>query len=269
MTSFQIPKPSPGFSLSRFLVSYPAGAKIYAEGDIGTEMFVIRSGEVEVTQTTKGETFTLARLSKGDFFGEESLLEEVAREATARARTDVEVIRINGAVFEQMLGSNPAIAIRIMRKMLRQTRQATASLQEISGVRQTPSSGVPVSASPPAAGQIAPAPLDGTPQLVTLDRKTRFPLNAEGDTIVGRADPIAGTNPDVDLTALDSDRTVSRRHARLYTIGETMYVMEEIGVANGTFVNDLKLTTGAPAVLRHGDDLKLGFVTLTYWHPTA
>jgi pSer/pThr/pTyr-binding forkhead associated (FHA) protein len=48
-----------------------------------------------------------------------------------------------------------------------------------------------------------------------------------------------------------------------------MYVMEEIGVVNGTFVNDLKLTTGAPVVLRHGDDLKLGFVTLTYWHPTA
>src|SRR5262249_59145791 len=48
MTSFQIPKPSPGFSLSRFLVSYPAGSKIYGEGEIGTEMFVIRSGEVEI-----------------------------------------------------------------------------------------------------------------------------------------------------------------------------------------------------------------------------
>ncbi|HKA37806.1 MAG TPA: cyclic nucleotide-binding domain-containing protein [Thermoanaerobaculia bacterium] len=267
MTQFTVPKPSPASSLSRFLVSYPAGSKIYGEGDIGTELFVIRSGEVEITQTRKAETFTLARLSKGDFFGEESLLEEVPRDATARARTDVEVIRVNGAVFEQMLASNPAIAIRIMRKMLRQTRQATASLQEISGVRLTPVSGAPIAASP--EGQPVPATLNGKPQLVTLDRKNRFPLNEEGDTIVGRADPIAGTTPDVDLTAFDSDRTVSRRHARLYTIGETMYVMEEIGVANGTFVNDLKLTTGAPAVLRHGDDLKLGFVTLTFWRPTA
>jgi CRP-like cAMP-binding protein len=267
MTQFQIPKPSPGFSLSRFLVSYPAGAKIFGEGEIGTEMFVIRSGEVEITQKRKAETFTLARLSKGDFFGEESLLEEIPREATARARTDVEVIRVNGAVFEQMLASKPAIAIRIMRKMMHQAREATASLEEISGMRQTPAAGVSVAASleePPA-----PAALNGEPQLVSLDRKTRFSLNAEGDTIVGRADPTTGINPDVDLTPFDTDRTISRRHARLYTIGETMYVMEEIGVVNGTFVNDLKLTTGAPVVLRHGDDLKLGFVTLTYWHPTA
>jgi CRP-like cAMP-binding protein len=266
MTQLQIPKASATFSLSRYLVSYPAGSKIYEEGEIGTEMFVIRSGEVEITQSVKGETFTLGRLGKGDFFGETCLLEELPREATARARTDVEVIRVNGAVFEQMLCSNSDIALRMMRRMSRQARQATASLEEISGVRQTPASGIPVAEAP--EGQPDPEPLDGTPQLVTLDRRTRFPLNAEGDTIVGRADPQAGVTPDVDLTACDPDRTVSRRHARLYTIGETMYVMEEIGVVNGTFVNDLKLTTGAPAALHHGDDLKLGFVTLTFWRPT-
>src|SRR5262245_58517562 len=169
MTQFTVPKPSPASSLSRFLVSYPAGSKIYGEGDLGTEMFVIRSGEVEITQTRKAETFTLARLAKGDFFGEESLLEEVPRDATARARTDVEVIRVNGAVFEQMLASDPSIAIRIMRKMLRQTRQATASLQEISGVRQTPAFGVSV--APVSYDRPAPPPLNGKPQLVTLDRK--------------------------------------------------------------------------------------------------
>ena len=267
MTQFQVPRAAPGFSLSRFLVSYPAGSKIYGEGEIGTEMYVIRSGEVEITQSAKGETFTLARLSKGDFFGEASLLEEGPRESTARARSDVEVIRVNGAVFEQMLCSDPDIALRMLRKMSRQARQATVSLEEISGVRQTPGTGVPVARTPAPA--TVPEPLDGQAQLVTLDRRTRFRLNAEGDTIVGRADPQAGVTPDVDLTACDPDRTVSRRHARLYTIGETMYVMEEIGVVNGTFVNDLKLTTGAPAALRHGDDLKLGFVTLTFWHPTA
>ena len=268
MTQFALPGPSPSFNLSRYLVSYPAGAKIYAEGEIGTEMFVIRSGEVEITQSSKGETFTLARLSKGDFFGETSLLEELPRENTARARTDVEVIRVNGAVLEQMLSANPDIAIRMLRKMSRQARQATTSLEEISGVRQTPAGGVAV-AAPPEARPIAAAELDGKPRLVTLDRRTRFPVNAEGDTIVGRTDPLAGVAPDVDLTPVDPERSVSRRHARLYTIGETMYVMEEIGVVNGTFVNDLKLTTGAPAALQHGDDLKLGFVTLTFWRPTA
>ena len=45
--------------------------------------------------------------------------------------------------------------------------------------------------------------------------------------------------------------------------------MEEIGVVKGTFVNDARLTTGAPAPLAHGDDVKLGLVSLTYWNPVA
>jgi CRP-like cAMP-binding protein len=242
-------------SLSRFLVSYPAGARIYREGEIGTDMFIIRAGEVEITRIVQGETLTLARLGKGDFFGEMSLLEEMPREATARTRTDVELIRVDGASFEEMLRRNPEIAVAMMRRLSRQAREAAAFVDEALGARKA----VP--------RQAAAADLGA--QLVAPDRKIRFPLNREGDTIIGRADPLSGASPDVDLTALDSQRTVSRRHARLYAIGETMYVMEEIGVVNGTFVNDVRLTTGAPSVLRHGDDLKLGFVTLTFWHPAA
>lgn len=264
MSALAPPKPAAAIP-ARYLVSYPAGARIYREGEIGTEMFAIRTGVVEITQAAGGETRMLARLEKGDFFGEASLLDDVPREATARARTDVELIRVNGAMFEEMIRRRPEIAVEMMRKLSRQARETTASLEGILG-RQPPR-GEPVRAG--GAPEASLDPSRAIPQLVSLDRKTRFVVNREGDTIVGRADPLTEISPDVDLTLLDSERSVSRRHARLYPIGGVVYVMEEIGAVNGTFVNDVKLATGAPAPLQHGDDLKLGFVTLTFWHPTA
>ena len=265
MTTVAPPKPAE-LLLSRFLVSYSAGARIFREGDIGTEMFAIRSGVVELTQSSGGETRVLARLEKGDFFGEASLLDDVPREATARALTDVELVRVSGAAFEEMLRRDPEIAVRMMRKLSRQAREITSSLEEILGRRPLPT----IAAARGDADRAPSAdPIAAVPQLVSLDRKTRFAVHPEGDTIVGRADPISGTSPDVDLTALDPERSVSRRHARLYSIGDVFYVMEEIGAVNGTFVNDVRLSTGAPVPLRHGDDLKLGFVTLAFWHPTA
>jgi hypothetical protein len=45
-----------------------------------------------------------------------------------------------------------------------------------------------------------------------------------------------------------------------------MYVMEEIGVVNGTFVNDLKLTTGAPSSCATAT---LARARRDHWHPRA
>lgn len=82
---------------------------------------------------------------------------------------------------------------------------------------------------------------------------------------MGRADPVTGITPDVDLTPLDSQRSTSRRHAKLYELGGTFYLMEEIGVMNGTFVNDTRLVTGAPMAVQNGDILKFGLVPLTFY----
>jgi CRP-like cAMP-binding protein len=253
-------------SLWRHLVSFRAGARIYAEGEVGTEMFTIRSGEVEITRTIAGQNRVLARLRKGDFFGEMSVLEDVPREATARARTNVELVRVNGAEFEAMLKRSPEIALQILRGLSRRLREAAdtfeGALERRKAVRAY-SSPVPVRWS-------SEAPLDADLcQLVASDGATRFALNRDGDTVVGRADPATQTVPDADLTPLDSKYSVSRRHARLYRIGSTVYVMEELGAAHGTFVNDKRLETGVPAPIHSGDVLKIGLVTLTFWNPST
>jgi hypothetical protein len=247
-------------SLSDYVVKYPAGEAIYREGEIGTEMYAIRSGEVEIGKEPGKEGRPPALLRRGDFFGETSLLEDAPRDETARARTDVVLVRINGTTLEGMLKANAEIAVRIMRKLSRRTRQEEGAgppgRREDSRTRRDDRR---KRAPRPAA---APAF-----ELVTPDGSKRFPIH-EGDTIIGRTDPGASSTADVDLSDLDPQRSVSRRHARLYRIGETEYLMEEIGVVNGTFVNNVKLATGVPVAVRHGDLVGFGLVILTFWKPS-
>ena len=244
----------------KFVVTHPMGDIIFSDGEIGNEMFIIQSGSVEILKQIGGETRVLATLEKGDFFGEMSVLEDLPRIASARAKTDVELVRINGATFDTMIKSNTEIAVRMMRKLSRRLRDVTGMLEEALGRR------VPEAESRPAP---PPAPVRKPPtaaevRLTTADGATEFPLNREGDTLVGRADPVTGITPDVDLTPLDHQRSTSRRHAKLYRLGGSFYVMEEIGVMNGTFVNDRRLVTGTPVAVQNGDVLKFGLVSLTF-----
>jgi CRP-like cAMP-binding protein len=259
--------------LSKYVVTYPAGAKIYGEGEIGTEMYAICSGEVEITRTVAGETGVLGVVTRGEFFGEVSLLEDSARETGARARTESVLIRINGAVLETMLKRSPEIGLRMMRTLSRRAREARV---ERTSARQEPGRdpAIPVSSSSPTHGpgggrRAVEAFADSRVELcmlLTEDRGTRF-LVREGDTIIGRDDPVAGSPADVDLAALDPKRSVSGQHARIYRIGNTDYLMEEIGVVNGTFVNDTRLAAGIPVALCHGDLVRFGLVTLIFWKP--
>jgi len=250
----------------RFVVTHPMGDIIFSDGEIGNEMFIIQSGTVEILKQIGGETRILATLEKGDFFGEMSVLEDFPRIASARAKTDVELVRINGATFDTMIKSNTEIAVRMMRKLSRRLREVTGMLEDALGRRvpETESRAGP----PPAPVRKPPVSTDVC-RLTTAEGGTEFPLNREGDTLVGRADPVTGITPDVDLTPLDHQRSTSRRHAKLYHLGGAFYVMEEIGVMNGTFVNDKRLVTGTPVAIQNGDVLKFGLVSLTFHDPGA
>jgi CRP-like cAMP-binding protein len=242
----------------KFLVSHAMGEIIFSEGDIGTEMYIVQSGTVELLKAIGGETRVLATLEKGDFFGEMSVLEDVPRTASARAKTDVELVKINGTTFDAMLKSNTEIAVRMMRKLSRRLREVTAMLEDALG-RRVAEEEKPV--------QRKAEPDRNACRLIGEDPPAEFFLNREGDTLVGRSDPVTGITPDVDLTPLDPQRSTSRRHAKLYQMGEIFYVMEEIGVMNGTHVNGVRLATGVPVAVTNGDVLKFGLVSLTFLTP--
>ena len=123
----------------------------------------------------------------------------------------------------------------------------------------------------PAIASTAPAPDFGASRarLVHPATGTEFVLSDDAEQVVGRRDPVTGLVPEIDLTALDVQRSMSRRHARIVGRGGRFFVREEIGTANGTYLGAVRVPTGKEQELRDGDTLKLGLVELSFRHLTA
>ena len=232
-----------------------AGDYVFREGDLGTEMFIVNEGQVEILKRIGGEERQLAVLEKGDFFGEMSLLEELPRTASARALTDAKLLEINGSTFDRMLRNNPEIAVRMMRKLSRRLRQTDELLQQALGTTETEAS-----AGFPLPDRQRPL---GQELLVHEKSGMEFHLSASSETTLGRKDPVTGIYPDVDLTPLDNQRSISRRHAKIHRRGERFFLCEDIGTMNGTYVNGERLETGVPGEVREGDRVRVGVVELT------
>ncbi len=240
-----------------YLARFSAGQPIFAEGDVGTEMFVIQSGTVEIyKRSRRGEEKILATLEKGDFFGEMSILEDVARTASARAKTDCEVVRINQSTFDEMLRHNAEIAVRMLRKLSRRLRETTKLLERSTGAAPAlDESSSDIFAKVSERHDIF--------RLVAAGGEEFF-LNRDGETTVGRVDPVTGIKPDVDLANLDTQRSVSRRHSKIVHEAGEFRVVEEIGTMNGTFVNGARIVTGQPVTIKDGDRTRFGLVDLTF-----
>jgi CRP-like cAMP-binding protein len=89
--------------------SYPPGSAIVSQGDMGTDFFVILQGTVVVLRD--GEP--VAELGPGAFFGELAAMDPgpgyaLARNATVRAKTSVDVGVVDEARFAELMRTRPA-----------------------------------------------------------------------------------------------------------------------------------------------------------------
>jgi CRP-like cAMP-binding protein len=240
-----------------YMARVPAGKIIFDEGEVGTEMYVIQSGTVEIFKKShKGQERYLATLEKGDFFGEMSILEDVPRTAGARAKTDCELVRINRSTFDEMLRHNGEIAVRMLRKLSRRLRETTKLLEQSTGVAPALDEASDILSKTSERHEIY--------RLVAENADDEFFLNRDGETTIGRIDPVTGIRPDVDLANLDTQRSVSRRHAKIVRQGGEFRISEEIGTMNGTFVNGLRIPTGSPITIKDGDRIRCGLVDMTF-----
>jgi pSer/pThr/pTyr-binding forkhead associated (FHA) protein len=75
--------------------------------------------------------------------------------------------------------------------------------------------------------------------------------------LIGRLDPMANILPEVDLSTEAQEKGISRRHARMLK-REGNLVIEDLGSANGTFINGKRLVPYLFESLHDGDILQLG-----------
>ncbi len=108
------------FHSTTYLERFTAGAQIFAEGQAGDVMYVIREGEVSIE--IRGAVVEL--LGAGDIFGEMSLIDCEPRSASAVARTDCVIAPIDRRRFAYLVQQTPYFALRIMQVMSARLRAA-------------------------------------------------------------------------------------------------------------------------------------------------
>lgn len=236
--------------------SYKAGAVLLEEGGRDQLMFVIESGSVEIFRTDGGAVKTIRTLGPGDFFGEMALLDDQPRTASARAATDCTVLALDAAALDALLRAHPEVAIRMLRTMAGRLREAGTEGRARAG-KKGARSGEARTAAPAPAESAAPG------SLVT-SAGAAIPLAAKAEITLGRPDAVSGFRPDVDLGPLDTQRLTSRRHAKLVREDGGLFVLEEVGTANGTFVNGVRIAPGVRTPVADGDTLRFGGVSLVY-----
>ncbi len=262
------------------------GEIIYQEGDLGSEMYVVQSGAVRIYREIGGVKQELAIMEKGDFFGELAVLEGLPRTASAEALDDTDLIELNSTTFDTMIRSNIEICVRMLRKLSNRLQEANRKIELLSRAGASGKAAARVGAvdidrpseaappppdAPPAGGvQAVPQPISevevpqGALALLVLEGGSRlFPIITD-IALIGRYDPVTGTRPEIDLTQVDINRSVSRRHARIVLQDGAFQISEEVGALNGTFVNSQRLTSGKPASIKDGDRVGLGMVSLVF-----
>lgn len=108
---------------------------------------------------------------------------------------------------------------------------------------------------------VTPLQPDAQPLAIRLrigrqKREVEVPL----DRVIhlGRISPASNTFPEIDLSEdVSSERTISRRHARILR-RDNKVIVEDLNSVNGTFINDKKLDPYLPEPLNDGDMLRLG-----------
>ena len=102
---------------------YKAGEKIFAAGDAGDAMFVVKAGEVDLLVGSQ----VVETVGPEGFFGEMALIEGGDRTATAMARSDCKLIPINQKRFDYMLGEVPFFAMHILKVFSKRLRRIDAA----------------------------------------------------------------------------------------------------------------------------------------------
>ena len=106
------------------------GEVVCTEGEPGREMFVVRSGLVEVTKQAEpeGPSTSLARLGAGDCFGEMSLIDLQRRSATVTACEETELYVLSNKDFYTLYTYDPEgytlVIMNICREISRRLRSA-------------------------------------------------------------------------------------------------------------------------------------------------
>ena len=102
---------------------FKQGETVFHYGDPGGEIFILRSGHVELfVENTDGEKIVLAENEQGDVIGELSFLDGGPRTATAVAREDTQMLCLDRARLLDFIDQHPHAAMDVLTVIGRRLR---------------------------------------------------------------------------------------------------------------------------------------------------
>ena len=109
--------------------SFPAGTRVFHEGDGSDACYIVKSGTFRVTREhSDGRAITLATLEPGEIFGELAMLDGDKRSASAEALTDGELLALPAGDVRALLSRHPEIALKLVAGLVRRLRAANVRI---------------------------------------------------------------------------------------------------------------------------------------------
>ncbi|MCQ2613930.1 MAG: cyclic nucleotide-binding domain-containing protein [Treponemataceae bacterium] len=102
--------------------TFPKGAFIIKEGDLGNSLFILYEGTVQVKRNTpSNEQFAVVNLAaeQNVFFGEVALVDKDTRSASVLALTECRTLRLDGTTFKTLCDEEPILGYRVMYQISR------------------------------------------------------------------------------------------------------------------------------------------------------
>ncbi|BAU29492.1 CRP/FNR family transcriptional regulator [Aneurinibacillus soli] len=105
--------------------TYEKGRTVFLEGEKGDELYMIKSGVINIYRIDEAREIILAIFGDGDFFGEMAVLEnEQVRSASAKTMEKSVLYALKRQDFMSLLNRNPNISMKILKTTLDRLRKA-------------------------------------------------------------------------------------------------------------------------------------------------
>ena len=120
-------------ALSATLVprTFAAGTMIINQGDAGSAMYIVESGDVNIHLAgDESRRISLKDISRGEYFGELSLFDDLPRSASALATSDAVLLELQRGTLEDYLTHRPRAAMAILRTMSERLRETNTLLTQ-------------------------------------------------------------------------------------------------------------------------------------------
>jgi CRP-like cAMP-binding protein len=110
---------------------YQDGEVIIKQGEVGSCMYVIQEGRVEVVLEDGDELVQLAVRREGEFFGEMAIFEHEVRMATVRALGKARVLTVDEKNFLRRVHKDPSLAYHLVQTMSKRIRELSVEVAQL------------------------------------------------------------------------------------------------------------------------------------------